>query len=226
VVAAILLLSILQAPAVKQAPPANNPGAVFRVGGGVSAPEPLYAVVPEYTREALAAKYQGSVTLSVVVDPSGSARDIRVVRALGLGLDQKAFDAASRWLFFPGKKDGQPIAVVTQIQLTFRLSDQDQTAGAEGPGICGARADVTSLDPVMLMAEQANANAQYAIGCLSLRGQGVEQDAVQAHLWFSLAAAQGFAAAAKARDTVARTMTPEQIAKAQALLREWKPRTP
>jgi hypothetical protein len=52
-------------------------------------------------------------------------------------------------------------------------------------------------------------------------GKGVPQDYVQAHMWFSLAAAQGLADAAKNRDVVARRMTPIQIVVAQSLAREW-----
>jgi uncharacterized protein len=52
-------------------------------------------------------------------------------------------------------------------------------------------------------------------------GQGMPQDNVQAHLWFTLAAGEGDAEAVKYRDTVANLMTPEQIAKAQQLAGKW-----
>jgi uncharacterized protein len=54
------------------------------------------------------------------------------------------------------------------------------------------------------------------------KGQGVPQDYVSAHMWYSLAAAEGLTDAAKERDTVAAQMTPAQIAEAQRLAREWK----
>ena len=73
-------------------------------------------------------------------------------------------------------------------------------------------------------AEYGDAWAQTFLGFAYVFGQGVPQDYVQAHLWFSLAAAQGDQGAAEARDTVARRMTPEQIAEAQRLAREWKPK--
>ena len=56
------------------------------------------------------------------------------------------------------------------------------------------------------------------------RGQGAPQDYVQAHMWFNLAAARGNADAARKRDLVAAKMTPAQIAEAQKLVREWKPK--
>ncbi len=58
-------------------------------------------------------------------------------------------------------------------------------------------------------------------------GGGVPQDRVAAHMWLDLAAAQssGFEwdFSVKLRDDVAAGMTPEQIAEAQRLAREWKP---
>ncbi len=50
------------------------------------------------------------------------------------------------------------------------------------------------------------------------------QDYVQAHMWYSLAAAQGEKEASKGRDILAEKMTPAQIAEAQKLAREWKPK--
>jgi TPR repeat protein len=55
------------------------------------------------------------------------------------------------------------------------------------------------------------------------QGDGVLQDYVLAYMWYNLAAAQGAGVAAKDRDRVAARMTPEQIAEAQRLAREWKP---
>ena len=56
------------------------------------------------------------------------------------------------------------------------------------------------------------------------QGQGVPQDYVQAHMWLNLASANGSAHAVEVRDTVARSMTPDQIAEAQRLAREWRPK--
>jgi len=96
-------------------------GGVFRVGGGVSAPVVLYKVDPEYSEEARKAKYSGTVVLQLVVDASGKARDIKVVRSLGLGLDEKAIEAVNKWKFRPGVKNGQSVAVQATIEVNFRL---------------------------------------------------------------------------------------------------------
>jgi len=96
-------------------------GGVFRVGGGVTAPTLLFKKEPEYSEEARKAKYQGTVSLYIEVDPSGKATNIKVVRSLGLGLDEKAMEAVRQWKFKPGYKDGKPVTVAATIEVNFRL---------------------------------------------------------------------------------------------------------
>jgi protein TonB len=96
-------------------------GGAFKVGGGVSAPKAIYAPDPEYSEEARKAKYQGTCVLWLVVGPDGRARDIRVARTLGLGLDEKAMEAVKTWKFEPAMKDGKPVAVQINVEVTFRL---------------------------------------------------------------------------------------------------------
>jgi len=99
----------------------NMGGGAYRIGGGVSPPSILYKVEPEYSEEARKAKFQGTVLLYVVVDEKGNPRDIKILRPLGLGLDQKAVEAVEKWKFTPGKKDGKPVPVQAQIEVNFRL---------------------------------------------------------------------------------------------------------
>ena len=96
-------------------------GGVFKVGGGVSQPSVLFKVDPEYSEEARKAKYSGTVMLAVVVDVEGHARDIHVVKSLGMGLDEKAIEAVEKWKFKPGMKGGQAVNVRATIEVNFRL---------------------------------------------------------------------------------------------------------
>jgi TonB family protein len=96
-------------------------GGVFRVGGGVSPPVLLYKKEPEYSEEARKAKHQGTVLLYVQIDPSGHAINMKVVKSLGLGLDEKAMEAVQNWKFTPGKKDGKAVTVEATIEVNFRL---------------------------------------------------------------------------------------------------------
>ena len=73
-------------------------------------------------------------------------------------------------------------------------------------------------------ADQGYALAQFNLGVMYGNGQGVPQDYIQAHLWYNLAAGQGEELGRKARDSLLDLMTAEQIAEAQKLAREWKPK--
>jgi periplasmic protein TonB len=96
-------------------------GGVFRPGAGVIAPQAIYDPEPEYSEEARKAKQQGTVQLFVIVDEQGRPRNIRVVRALGMGLDEKAIEAVKKWKFVPGTKDRIPVAVQVNVEVSFRL---------------------------------------------------------------------------------------------------------
>jgi TPR repeat protein len=77
-----------------------------------------------------------------------------------------------------------------------------------------------------LAADQGEPLAQTKIAIMYDEGQGVPHDIVQAYAWYSLAATNGDKAAAYLRGTIANQMTPAQIAEAQKLAGEWKPKTP
>ena len=96
---------------------------VFRMGNmiGLTPPRLSFKVEPQYTEEARLAKYQGTVVVAVDIAPDGTAQNMKVVRGLGLGLEEQALKAISQWLFKPGTKDGQPVAVKATIEVNFRL---------------------------------------------------------------------------------------------------------
>ncbi len=96
-------------------------GGVFKVGGGISAPQPVSTPDPEYTEEARNAKTQGTCILWMIVDDQGRPRDIRVVRGLGFGLDAKAIEAVRQWKFQPAQKDGHPVNVQISVEVGFKL---------------------------------------------------------------------------------------------------------
>jgi periplasmic protein TonB len=101
--------------------PGVGPGSGNGLGGAVTPPRPIYDPEPEYSDEARLAKFQGDVLLWVVVGPDGLAKDIRVQRSLGMGLDEKAVAAVKNWRFQPALKDGQPVTVQVSIEVNFRL---------------------------------------------------------------------------------------------------------
>ena len=76
---------------------------------------------PEYTDEARIARHEGTVVLRVAIALDGRARNFRLLRSLGLGLDEKAVEAVLQWNFDPARKDGKKVTVVANIEINFRL---------------------------------------------------------------------------------------------------------
>jgi TonB family protein len=94
---------------------------VYKVGRDMSPPRALQAPDPEYSEIARQAGFHGTTVLWLVVTPDGSAPYISVARPAGLGLDEKAVQAVSTWKFEPARKDGSPVAVQINVEVTFRL---------------------------------------------------------------------------------------------------------
>jgi TonB family protein len=100
----------------------NTGGGVYQIGGGVSAPVPLNQVEAEFSDEARRAKYQGVCLISMIVDANGMPQNPRVVRPLGMGLDEKALEAVRKYRFKPAMKDGKtPVPVMITVEVNFRL---------------------------------------------------------------------------------------------------------
>jgi len=100
----------------------QNIGGAPRIGNEVLAPSVLSKVEPEYSEAARGAGLQGTVVVSMVVDEEGNTKDLKVIQALGLGLDQKAIEAFQKWKFRPGMADGHAVAVQATLQVNFRLT--------------------------------------------------------------------------------------------------------
>ena len=98
-------------------------GGVYRPGSGIELPRLLREVKPQYTAEAMRAKIQGTVLLECVVQSDGTIGKVDVVRSLDptFGLDQEAMKAVRLWRFAPGTRQGQPVAVLVTVELTFTL---------------------------------------------------------------------------------------------------------
>jgi TPR repeat protein len=93
----------------------------------------------------------------------------------------------------------------------------------EGQGVPQDYAEAVKWS--LLAADRGVFQAQGVLGLMYYEGQGVPQDYVRAHMWLNLAAAHGPKEATATRDSVAAKMTPAQIAEAQKLAREWKPKS-
>lgn len=96
-------------------------GGVMNVGGGVSAPEVIHSVDPQFTTQARAAELQGTVAIQLIVDGQGYPQDVHVVRHLGMGLDEKAIEAVRQYRFRPAMYQGHAVAVQMIIEVAFHL---------------------------------------------------------------------------------------------------------
>jgi TonB family protein len=98
-------------------PVAQPSNSVFRVSNEVSAPLLVSLVAPETTAER--AQPSGKVVLYCEVNGDGITQNIKVVRALGTGLDDKAVEAVKKWRFEPGVRDGNAVTVAAAIAMNF-----------------------------------------------------------------------------------------------------------
>lgn len=99
----------------------NTGGGLYHVGGGVLAPQLIYGPDPEFSDEARKAKYQGVVVVNLIVDASGNPQRIRVIRPLGMGLDEKAVEAVRQYKFKPAMLQGKPVPVEINIEVNFHI---------------------------------------------------------------------------------------------------------
>ena len=136
-VAILFLLSVPFAAAQQPTPPAppsdptvpaqaneapDTRSGLYKIGGRISPPQVLNSVNAEFSDEARRAKYQGACLISLIVDAEGSPQNLRVVRPLGMGLDEKALEAIRQYKFKPAMKDGTiPVPVMITIEVDFRL---------------------------------------------------------------------------------------------------------
>jgi TonB family protein len=96
---------------------------VFHVGKDdqVKAPQAKFTSAPEYSAIAQYENYQGIVVVSIVVASDGSVHEVRLLRALGMGLDDIARATVQTWRFRPATHNKEPVAVEMNIEVAFDL---------------------------------------------------------------------------------------------------------
>jgi protein TonB len=96
-------------------------GGPFRPGSGVEPPRLLREVKANYTDEARRGNLEGAVELEIVVRRDGTVGDVKIVRGLRGGLNERAVEAVKQWRFAPGRMKGVPVDVVVEVGVEFRL---------------------------------------------------------------------------------------------------------
>jgi len=99
----------------------NTGGGPRRIGGGVSQPQLIFSVEPEFSEEARKAKFQGNVLVNLWVGTDGLPSHVRVIRALGMGLDEKAMEAVRQYRFKPAMENGKPVLTEVNVEVNFQI---------------------------------------------------------------------------------------------------------
>ena len=102
--------------------PAQPPAATgpFRVGEGVTPPRKIKHVKPVYPVFAMSARVGGNVLIEATIGVDGKVHNTRVLQSIA-ALDQAALDAVRQWEFEPTRINGEPVAVMMVIVVTFAL---------------------------------------------------------------------------------------------------------
>lgn len=123
--------------------PQGEPAQVFKPGGGILAPRVLQEVKPDYASDAMFLGIEGTVLLECVVTTEGSVGDVRVRTPLYPSLDDAAIAALKRWRFMPGTRDGQPVPVLVDVEMSFTL-DAGRGPRLDSPEVYKPGPDVTA----------------------------------------------------------------------------------
>ena len=86
----------------------------------VSPPQAVFLPDPKYSDEARSHGVEGSCKIVLVVNATGLPDNVAIIGPIGFGLDEEAIRAVRQWRFRPGMKDGQPIRVQINVDVSFR----------------------------------------------------------------------------------------------------------
>jgi TonB family protein len=207
------------------------PDGVYRVGRDIKPPRIMHQIEPEFSEQARAAGYEGTCVLWLVVDSEGMPQKVKVTRPVGMGLDDKAIEAVQQWRFLPSLKDGNPVAVQINVEVSFHLYNQGdkkpklfQKANA---GDAKAQFEIAQIllgDPYLAKddskgfaflekaAKQGLPPAQFAMGDYF---SSHKNDLVTAYVWYALARKNRYKESDQKLTDLAEKMTPEQLAEAR-----------
>jgi protein TonB len=101
--------------------PKDLKGTVAPITTVTQAPKLLKNVKPEYSKEMIDAKVEGSVKANLLIDSDGSVKEVRILSDLGFGTKERATEAFLQWKFAPAKKGDQPVAVWITFSIRFVL---------------------------------------------------------------------------------------------------------
>lgn len=96
-------------------------GGPYRPGSGIDPPRLVREVKAQYTEDARRKGVTGNVVLEIVIKSDGSVGDVKVLRGLGYGLEDRAIAAVRTWKFSPARRQGTPVDVIVEVEVEFSL---------------------------------------------------------------------------------------------------------
>jgi TonB family protein len=96
-------------------------GGPYRPGSGIEPPRLVREVKADYTEDARRRSLQGEVVLEIVVRSDGTVGDVKLIKGLGAGLNERAVQAVREWRFSPARRLGAPVDVIVEVSVEFRL---------------------------------------------------------------------------------------------------------
>jgi len=96
-------------------------GGPYRPGSGIEAPRLLKEVRADYTEDARQRGLAGDVVLEIIVRRDGSVGDVKILKGLGGGLNDRAVQAVRQWRFAPARRQGVPVDVIVEVAVEFKL---------------------------------------------------------------------------------------------------------
>jgi len=120
-----LLQGILGNPSSQPPPPQRlkpNQSQPIRQGGIVSAARLIYQPKPEYPELARMTRVEGAVEFEAVIGKDGTIEELKVLKGHPL-LAKAALEAVRQWRYQPTLLNGEPVEVITEITVNFKLTD-------------------------------------------------------------------------------------------------------
>ena len=218
----------------------TDKGTVDRAsGGGVSYPKIINSPTPSLSEEATQVLYLCNPVVKLVVSPEGLPRDVSVPHPCDLGIDKEVIDAVGKGTFDPSRKNGQPVAVQIELQITLefalKLDSKGQQALIErakgGDTLAELQLSNQYLQGTAGFSQDLSLGQQWQLKAAAdgqpiaqflLARRLADQDLPGAYMWYSLAKEQGYEPAGVKLADLSTRMSPEQLSGAQARILEWK----
>lgn len=205
---------------------------------GVTEARAIFAPEPDYTEQAREAGRQGTCVVSLIVGLDGKPSNIVVTKKLGLGLDEKAVEAVSKWKFEPARRYGRPVLTRLTLSLQFKLfgggtekffdlSEKAKAGDAaaefelakvyfEGRDI--PQDDAQGLRLLERAARHGLPPAQFQMGERTYGDGNSSEKYVEAYVWYALAQQGGFDQSDAKVTELETRMTEDQLAEARKRL--------